>query len=395
MRILRITAAVGLTALTAYPAPAQELSFHGQVRPRYESRDPAGTGRDGFTSMRVRTSVEAALEQGLTIFVQVQDVRLWGEESNTLGDFRADNFDVHQAYLRYRGEKADWLTTTIGRQQTSFGGQRLVGAVDWTQQGRSFDGVRFDVAKEWGSLAFIGYTLADATAASHAADAELFGAYATVRNVGPGALDLYLLYDRADGDQETHQQTLGVRYAFDGEISGRVEGSIQTGDRVGDPVSAYMFGGRVGTTFSDGAFGVTAWYDYLSGDDDPTDGDLGVFSTLYATNHKFYGFADLFLNIPVHTAGAGLQDVALKFTWDPTDEVRIGADLHSFSATKQGSLSSNHFANELDLTLSHRYTPHLTMVTGLSFVMQGDLLGEIGRLSEDMTWGYVMFNAVF
>jgi hypothetical protein len=73
----------------------------------------------------------------------------------------------------------------------------------------------------------------------------------------------------------------------------------------------------------------------------------------------------------------------------------LGADFHSFSAAEQGSLSTSHFANELDLTGSHRYTPNLTMVTGLSFVMQDDALSEIGRLSEDMTWVYVMFNATF
>ncbi len=35
--------------------------------------------------------------------------------------------------------------------------------------------------------------------------------------------------------------------------------------------------------------------------------------TLFATNHKFYGFADLFLNIPRDTAGRGLRDfVSMK-----------------------------------------------------------------------------------
>ena len=395
MRKANLLALAAIGVAGASPLSAQDLTFHGQVRPRYESRDPAGTGRDGFTSMRVRASIEAALEKGLTIFVQLQDVRRFGEEGSTLADFSADNFDVHQAYLRYKGQKADWLTTTIGRQQTAFGGQRLVGAVDWAQQGRAFDGVRFDVGREWGALALIGYTLADASTPAHDADAELFGAYATVADVGPGALELYLLYDRGDGTDETHQQTFGARYAFGGQVSGRVEGSFQTGDRSGSSVSAFMFGGRVGTTFAEGKAGVTAWYDYLSGDDDPTDDEVGVFSTLYATNHKFYGFADVFLDIPVHTGGAGLQDMAVKFSWTPTDRVRLGADLHSFSAAEQGLLSTSHFANELDLTLTHRYTPNLTMVTGLSFVMQDDALEEIGRLSEDMTWFYVMLNAVF
>ncbi len=395
MRTHKLIALAGLLALTASPALAQDVTFRGQVRPRYESRDPVGTGRDGFTSMRVRASIEAALEQNLTIFVQLQDVRLWGSEGSTLGDFSADNFDLHQAYIRYKGQKADWLTTTIGRQQTALGGQRLVGAVDWTPQGRSFDGVRFDVGQEWGSLALIGYTVADATASTHQNDSEFFGAYSTIRDVGPGALDLYLLYDRGDGTAETHQKTFGARYAFTGDVAGRLEGSLQRGDRAGVPVSAFMIGGRLGTTFAEGKAGVTAWYDYLSGDDDPTDAESGVFSTLYATNHKFYGFADLFLNIPVHTAGAGLQDMAVKFNWSPTERVRLGADFHSFSAAEQGSLSTSHFANEFDFTLSHRYTPNLTMVTGLSFVMQDDALAEIGRLSEDMTWAYVMFNATF
>lgn len=57
---------------------------------------------------------------------------------------------------------------------------------------------------------------------------------------------------------------------------------------------------------------MTLWYDHLSGDDDPSDGTVRVFDTLFATNHKFYGLADYFLNIPVQTVGRGLQDLALK-----------------------------------------------------------------------------------
>ena len=131
------------------------------------------------------------------------------------------------------------------------------------------------------------------------------------------------------------------------------------------------------------------------GDNDPADGVQRTFDTLYATNHKFYGFADLFLNIPLHTGGAGLQDVAVKFNWTPADGVRFGADFHSFSAAEQGSLTTSHFANELDLTLSHRYSPNLGVTAGVSFVMQDDGLEEVGRLAEDMQWFYVMFDAIF
>ena len=32
-------------------------------------------------------------------FAQIQDVRVWGEETNTLADFSADRFDLHQAWV--------------------------------------------------------------------------------------------------------------------------------------------------------------------------------------------------------------------------------------------------------------------------------------------------------
>lgn len=72
-----------------------------------------------------------------------------------------------------------------------------------------------------------------------------------------------------------------------------------------------MLGARLGFDVGTGG-SLTLWYDLLSGDADPNDGDTKVFDTMFATNHKFYGFADMFLNISVHTGGQGLQDLAVK-----------------------------------------------------------------------------------
>jgi hypothetical protein len=387
---------MGTLVTVATPVAAQDVLTSGQVRSRHEIRDTDAAGTDGFTSMRVRAALEAVLDQNLTVFVQLQDVRLWGEETSTLGDFRADNFDLHQGYVRYKGKELEWLTATVGRQETVFGGQRLVGAVGWTQQARSFDGARFDIGREWGNLSLIAYTLGDATSPNIANDSHLLGAYATLDDIGSGALDLYWLHDRVEGAAATGQSSLGARYAFTGPVNGRFEGTFQTGERAGSDVSAYMFGGRLGTSFASGRGTATLWYDHLSGDDAATP-ETEVFATLYATNHKFYGFADLFLDIPVHTRGAGLRDMAVKFSWTPMDRVRFGADFHSFTAAEQGTLSTRHFANEVDLTLSHRYTPNLMVTTGLSYVATDDAMVEIGRagVGENVTWFYVMLDAIF
>ena len=96
-RCLMIAIAVAVAG--PLPIAAQEVTVRGQLRPRYEFRDPSPTGGDGFTSMRARANISAALERNVHIFVQLQDVRLWGSETNTLGDFQADNFDLHQGYI--------------------------------------------------------------------------------------------------------------------------------------------------------------------------------------------------------------------------------------------------------------------------------------------------------
>ena len=383
-------AALGM-AMVATPALAQEVVLHGQVRPRYEFRDPSGGGLDEFTTMRVRLGLDADLEDGLSIFVQVQDVRTWGEESHPLFDYRADQFDLHQGYLKFQGASWSWLTTTIGRMETNFGGQRLMGAVDWTQQGQSFDGVRFDVVRGRTSWALVGYTLQDETAGG-LDDEELYGVYGTVAEVGPGALDVFWLYDRLRGPATSDEHVFGARYAFTGDVSGRLETTLETGTRSDMDVSAYMLGARLGKDF--GPLSATLWYDYLSGDD-PNTPEVEVFNTFFGTNHKFYGLADLFLNIPAHTGGAGLQDFALKLLWAPTSSVSVGGDVHRLSASEQGTLSGSHFGDELDLTIRHRYSDRFSAALGFSYVIQDEPLAEIGRLGEDLSWVYVMLNASF
>ncbi|MDH5590015.1 MAG: alginate export family protein [Gemmatimonadota bacterium] len=397
--------AIGASLVMASPLVAQEVTFHGQIRPRYEVLRRGANDVDEFTSMRVRAAVQALIDANLTVFIELQDVRLWGEETNTLTDYRADNLDLHQGYIRYKGKKLDWLTAMIGRQETNLGGQRLVGAVGWTQQGRSFDGARFDIAPG-GAFAgsVVAYKIAEETAPTQDNDVEVYGAYGTIQDVGPGNLDVYLLYDRTDGAPavESNRYTFGSRWdivtPIQGTIKGRLEASMQRGTVGSDDVSAYMFGARLGTTVANGKGGVTLWYDHLSGDDRPGDGEIKVFNTLFATNHKFYGFADLFLDIPAHTGGHGLRDMAVKLNWSPAPDVSVGADLHTFRAAQQSTLTTAKFADELDLTVSHRYTPNLTMTSGLSYVRNADGLTEIGHRfagSESITWFYMMLNATF
>jgi hypothetical protein len=83
-----------IVATTVLSAQEDQLTFGGQVRPRLESRAQGEGTRETFTSMRVRAQVQALLGDAGQIFIQLQDVRYFGEEANTLEDFRADALDL-------------------------------------------------------------------------------------------------------------------------------------------------------------------------------------------------------------------------------------------------------------------------------------------------------------
>ncbi len=385
--------------LVVTESAAQEITLGGQVRPRWEFRDPylvTSTGGDWFVSMRARANITAALEKNVTVFVQLQDVRLWGEEGNTLGDFSADNFDLHQAYVELKKQGNTNLAARAGRQEVAFGGHRLVGTVNWSQQGRSFDAVKLSAGDERLHIDILGAVLANDLTTAFDADAHFLAAYGQVKEVGPGTLEAYGLYNKVAAAAPTSQLTMGARWFGASEkVDFRVEGSFQLGQRMDTDVSAFMFGGRVGTRLNEGKASVALWYDYLSGDDDPTDDQIKVFDTLFATNHKFYGLADYFLNIPVHTAGRGLQDVALKGSLRAADVVTIRLEAHSFHAAQSEGLSTGHFGEEFDLTAAYRYTANLGFSAGISYVMAADGFAEIGRLTENVIWTHIMMDASF
>ncbi|RMF85639.1 MAG: hypothetical protein D6739_04210, partial [Nitrospirae bacterium] len=110
-------ASLGLAAgVVAVPAIAQAANVEvgGQVRYRgeYDLRDFVdSTGADWLNSQRTRVNVTYTNGR-YHGFLQIQDVRHWGEEGDTLTDASADSLDMHQAYLKVD----DVLGTGIGVQ---------------------------------------------------------------------------------------------------------------------------------------------------------------------------------------------------------------------------------------------------------------------------------------
>lgn len=387
-----------------------DIVLGGQLRPRYELNDKntvSGTDANHFFSQRSRLNVGIDAGGSIKGFVQFQDVRTWGEETSTLTDYNADNFDIHQAYVDLINFANIPFTLRIGRQEIILDGHRLVGSVNWTQQARSWDGVKLNANLGPALINLFGAkerentgTGDSETAATR--DKNFYGAWAKIKVTDAVAVSGTVLYQNDDStDNDLNRATLGVRGTFkSGDIKGRVEGYLQTGDASSTTdAEAYMIGARLGYTFADVKIkpNITLWYDYLSGDSDTTDNKDKAFNTLYATNHKFYGFMDYFLNVPLHTTKKGLQDIAVKATIKPAQKVTLLAHFHHFLLAEDSALDGKkELGQELDLTLKWKYHKQLMIVTGYSHFFNKKLERALSsRGNNDTDWAYLMMDFKF
>jgi hypothetical protein len=378
----------------------------GQIRPRfeYDARDfNKDTDPDTFTSLRTRVQFDISLAEGMQAFIQLQDVRFFGEEASPLGDFEADHFDLHQGYLEVQDLFGQPLSFRLGRQELSFDEERLIGNVDFTPQGQAFDGLRFTYERPSDQWDFFAMKINDGVARgltpignSEGDDVNFYGIYARVKPVPTHILSGYFLW-LEDEPKDTDRFTTGARLEGNlGPFSYRGEAYYQFGQAGSQDIRAFLIGLR-GTYTVESIYkpSFTLWYDYLSGDDNLEDNKIKVFDTLFATNHRFYGFMDIFLNIPRDTGNRGLQDVAIKFSMIPHKTTRLFLDLHQFFLAEKDDRGENNLGQEIDLVIPYLFRRRMEISFGYSHFFIGKALEDIKGSNDDADWAYVMLDLNF
>lgn len=360
----------------------------GQIRTRYEyfspfSYTPAGVEQsDDAVFLRTRLGATFHPHELVAARIQLQDSRIWGEEgSNTatqpVGSVTTsiDNVDVHQAYVDLPHLFQDALgkgalAFRLGRQELSYGDQRLVSPLDWSNVGRAWDAARLiiDPPEAPGNLkidlfaSIIRDTVSSntgggPTGVSSVDEKQGFhGLYAAFEDIRPaqqwtwtdgsGAsrpvlgrhqFDLYSFYrDLADGAftaedsqrGDVDEVTLGLRAA--GELGRTASGSgldysgefaQQLGSFAGDDINAYGYAVTSGYTLAGGALGESKMrlgleFDHGSGDSDPDDGKHETFDPLFPFGHNFQGIQDTF-------SWKNGQDLAVHWRLNPPASTRV------------------------------------------------------------------------
>ncbi len=406
MQQQRLLWVAGLTfALGSFsPAHAQESEFpryavSGQVRYRFEFNNKDLNRRIdaiSFNLLRTRLGVRFEPAPHTEALLQVQDARVLGEETNTLGDGSADRLDLHQAYFKLVDVFNAPVDIQVGRFESVYGSERFIGAVGWDNVGRSFDGVVLGLHPERATIDVFNYFVSEKLQPGEAGDLNVLGIYGDFQLLDGYTTQAFALWQRG------YPRSTLSRYTLGGYVKGRtadfmptVEWAYQGGTREKLDVEAYMFALDVGYAFSGLTYTpvLSAGIDFLSGDGDPTDGTFRVFDTLYATNHKFYGFMDYFLNIPVHTAGLGLQDLHAGLAITPDETVGVRVVYHQFRSNEDsapgGGPVSTHFGDEVDLTINFKYNQRVTFVGGASVFAPGRIF-DATRGTDTGVWAYAM-----
>lgn len=399
------------TNCNAGASASDMFTFKAQVWHRFEASDRdfnSATAFNNFNMMRSRLSAAVKPTDDIEGFLQLQDSRVWGEEFNTLLDGSADNFDLHQGYVKIKDFFKAPLNIKLGRQAVSYGAQRLVGAVEWHRIGRVFNGAIFDLHGEKWWLDGFAFQVVDSLYPGDYQDLFFWGAYANYKLNENHRAQAFAMWQRMQPSSVLNRGTVGwfLEGNF-GAFSYKSDAAYQFGDitpaRAQDnPVSsveAWMLTLELGWVPADVKAKPEIYLaaDVLSGDDNPDDGKWKVFDTMYATNHKFYGFMDYFLNIPVHTYGGGLVDTWGRFKATPIKKTPMMLDVHYFQSQQEVALAddttSKKFGTEVDFTLMHNYTDNLRFMLGASWFGPGAIFKD-RRGADDSTWFYVwtIFN---
>jgi hypothetical protein len=121
-----------------------QLSISAQIRPRGEYRDGLGTLKllgapsAGFISQRSRLGFNYKFEK-ISFGMSIQDVRVWGQDASTISNADGAKLSVHEAYAETVLSDSLGLSLKIGRQELNYDDVRLLGSLDWLQQGRRHD----------------------------------------------------------------------------------------------------------------------------------------------------------------------------------------------------------------------------------------------------------------
>ncbi|MCX7797226.1 MAG: alginate export family protein [Melioribacter sp.] len=378
----------------------ENLKFSLQIRPRLEidNKDfKSTTNPNTFTLLRTRLSLALNPIKNLSGYIQIQDSRTFGEEQSTLSNSK--NLDVHQAYFVIKDLFELPVDIKIGRMELSYGSEKFMGSVNWSNVGRAFDGgVATFKNKHFKADLFVMREFEKFNPAD-SLDQNIYGLFSDLYLFSAYKIQPFILWQRINPTSYLDRATFGLYIRGDlGRFQHEFDFGYQTGsafiaNRKQD-VNAFTFSLSGNYSFKlNWKPTIGLQLDYASGDNNLLDNKYNAYTSLYPTGHKFYGYMDYFINLQNDTYGLGIVDIVAKLNCKPLDELLLNFNYHLFNSAEDYKLitnkTTNSFGSEFDLVLNYKYNEYVTFEVGASIFLPGDIFKE-KRGKDNSTWFYLM-----
>jgi hypothetical protein len=179
-----------------------------------------------------------------------------------------------------------------------------------------------------------------------------------------------------------------------GALFYEAESALQSGTQGGADILAFLLVGNLGYSFVDFPLSsVQGGYDYLSGT--PAGSERAEsFDPIFPTAHRHWGIMDYFTNIPVQTFDRGLEDIYLRLTVRPAEDLSVSVTGHNFRLAEY-YVGRRNLGQEVDLVGTYSYNKHLRFeIGGGGFFSDEIMKFEFGGEDPGL-WGYVSVTAGF
>ncbi|AUS04032.1 alginate export family protein [Pseudotamlana carrageenivorans] len=402
-----------------------QFSLDGELRPRTEYRHGFGSlipenvepGYGISTRVRLKAGYKT---DSYKVFISLQDVFVWGENRQILPYDMNNSFGIFQAWAEIKlGE--GW-STKLGRQVLSYDDQRILGGLDWAQQGRNHDAgmikykkndFALDVAlafnqdysnptgfisqgNEYNTSGFFSYKTMYMAHLS-----QKWGAFS-------GSLLLMnngFQNDAAGLNDVANLQTMGVHLKYGkNAFSLAANLYLQTGEAIYGTSYKNVKGGFLssldfGFKASD-KIGLGIGAEIISGNGESNADNTGAFFPLYGTNHKFNGFMDYFY-VGNHANSIGLVDIHASANFKFSDSSSLLVKALNFRGEEALASGEKALGTEVDLVFSKAFKGYALKV-GYSHMFAADGMYELKNVPEadadgvqNWAWAMLVFKPKF
>ncbi len=412
-RIVSVFLGLLLSAsLFAQTNDVSNFSISGEIRPRYELREgykaPLGEEVDGAQFISNRVRVNMGYNKGpLATSFRFQDVGTWGDK--TVFGSGADKHKIgfFEAWASYRF--APKFAIKVGRQVLSYDDERIMGEINWSQQGLSHDAFVMQFNNAAGDVRL------DVGASYNQEDEKSVNTPYPYTNKAMQYLWLNQSDDKFywsflflnNGTQQIADADLKVRYSqtygvYLNTVSNKtwdIGGALygQGGkDVVGNKMAAFYFAAHIKRTLSD-QFKLGAGTEILSGTDMDSDEAINhSFDPIYGTNHKFNGYMDYFY-VGNHKNNVGLQDyyVQVDYKKNKFSSSLAGHLFNSMGNIVMATTSyDNYLGFELDFTVNYAVADNFKINAGYSHMFASESLqvvkgGTPSTMRSGGNWAFV------